>query len=78
MLSLCDPNMDDASLSREIREAPNNAMIMLEDVDAVFVDRTKTEGKKNSVTFSGLLNAIDGVGSQEGRIFVMTTNHIER
>ena len=78
MLSLCDSKMDDAGLAREIREAPKNAMIMLEDVDAVFVDRAKQEGMQNQVTFSGLLNAIDGVGSQEGRIFVMTTNHIER
>jgi mitochondrial chaperone BCS1 len=30
------------------------------------------------VTFSGLLNALDGVRSQEGRILVMTTNHIEK
>jgi mitochondrial chaperone BCS1 len=30
------------------------------------------------VTFSGLLNALDGVASQEGRIVMMTTNHIER
>jgi chaperone BCS1 len=26
---------------------------------------------------SGLLNALDGVGSQEGRILIMTTNHID-
>jgi hypothetical protein len=25
----------------------------------------------------GLLNAIDGIASQEGRLFVMTTNHME-
>ncbi|KXS16440.1 P-loop containing nucleoside triphosphate hydrolase protein [Gonapodya prolifera JEL478] len=29
------------------------------------------------LTFSGFLNAIDGVSSQEGRILCMTTNHIE-
>ncbi|KAG6364592.1 hypothetical protein INS49_006194 [Diaporthe citri] len=33
--------------------------------------------KKNTVTLSGLLNAIDGVGAAEGRILIMTTNHIE-
>lgn len=31
-----------------------------------------------SVSFSGLLNAIDGVASQEGRILIMTTNHKDR
>lgn len=34
--------------------------------------------KRSGVTFSGLLNAIDGVASQEGRLFFMTTNHIEK
>ncbi|RPB16653.1 P-loop containing nucleoside triphosphate hydrolase protein [Morchella conica CCBAS932] len=33
---------------------------------------------KTSVSFSGLLNAIDGVASHEGRILIMTTNHRER
>ena len=29
------------------------------------------------VTFSGLLNALDGVASSEERIIFMTTNHVE-
>jgi chaperone BCS1 len=33
---------------------------------------------RNTVTFSGLLNALDGVGAVEGRILFMTTNHMER
>jgi chaperone BCS1 len=32
----------------------------------------------NRLTFSGLLNAIDGVTSTEGRILFMTTNHEQR
>ncbi|KAI5788971.1 hypothetical protein DFH27DRAFT_216771 [Peziza echinospora] len=36
--------------------------------------RAKDEG----VTLSGLLNAIDGVASHEGRILIMTTNHREQ
>lgn len=31
-----------------------------------------------SITFSGLLNALDGVRSQDGRILFMTTNHKEK
>jgi chaperone BCS1 len=30
------------------------------------------------ITLSGLLNMLDGVGSEEGKIFFATTNHIER
>lgn len=26
---------------------------------------------------SGLLNALDGVGAQEGKLVFMTTNHVE-
>ena len=33
--------------------------------------------KKSSITLSGLLNALDGVGSQEGRVLLMTTNNPE-
>lgn len=33
---------------------------------------------KSSVTFSGLLNALDGVASSEERIIFMTTNHFSR
>jgi chaperone BCS1 len=33
---------------------------------------------QSAVTFSGFLNALDGVASGEERICFMTTNHIER
>merc|ERR1711894_137147 len=35
-------------------------------------------GGLNRLTFSGLLNAIDGVTSTEGRIVFMTTNYVDR
>ena len=38
----------------------------------------RQQPKGGHVSFSGLLNAIDGVASHEGRILIMTTNHIER
>jgi hypothetical protein len=58
-------------------------------VDACFVSRDEapstTNTSKNNyggfrpnVTFSGLLNALDGVAAAEGRILFMTTNHIHR
>jgi chaperone BCS1 len=34
----------------------------------------KTPPKRTKVTLSGLLNAIDGPGSREGRLVIMTTN----
>ncbi|HBM13442.1 MAG TPA: hypothetical protein DD390_12165, partial [Rhodospirillaceae bacterium] len=35
-------------------------------------------GASSSISFSGLLNAIDGPASQEGRMLFMTTNHPDR
>ncbi|KAF2703050.1 BCS1-like ATPase-like protein [Pleomassaria siparia CBS 279.74] len=35
-------------------------------------------GFKSLISLSGLLNAIDGVASHEGRVLIMTTNHAER
>jgi chaperone BCS1 len=49
-------------------------------VDGAFNRRVQTseDGYKSAVTFSGLLNALDGVASSEERIIFMTTNHAER
>jgi len=35
-------------------------------------------GKKQGISLSGLLNAIDGVASHEGRVLIMTTNFPEK
>jgi len=33
---------------------------------------------EGNISLSGLLNVIDGVSSHEGRVLIMTTNHIEK
>lgn len=82
MLSLSNDKLNDAKLASYFRDAPENSIILLEDVDAVFVDRDvkkeRGSGPGTGVSFSGLLNAIDGVASQEGRLFFMTTNYPEK
>ncbi|KAF7289168.1 hypothetical protein MIND_01377900 [Mycena indigotica] len=40
--------------------------------------RMAVPAARTAVTLSGLLNVIDGVGSEEGKLFFATTNHIER
>jgi len=37
-----------------------------------------TSPPANKISLSALLNILDGVASQEGRILIMTTNHIEK
>jgi chaperone BCS1 len=45
--------------------------------DASEAGRRSPSLNNQGVSMSGLLNAIDGVASQEGRVLVMTTNHPE-
>ena len=79
LLSLSSGRIDDDDLNQKLHEAPENSIILLEDIDSIFVDRNSVlpTGMKK-VSFSGLLNALDGIASQEGRITFMTTNHIEK
>ena len=75
-LNLSSSDMDDDALNRLLSEAPERSIILLEDVDAMFVQRDQVQ--KQKLSFSGFLNALDGVRSQEGQILFMTTNHKER
>ena len=77
MLDIGRAGLTDDDLREAMMIAPRGALIAIEDVDAAFVEREQGE-KRTGVSFSGLLNAIDGVASQEGRALVMTTNHRER
>uniref|UniRef100_A0AAF5HYV2 Mitochondrial chaperone BCS1 n=1 Tax=Strongyloides stercoralis TaxID=6248 RepID=A0AAF5HYV2_STRER len=64
--------------------SPPNSIILLEDIDAAFqtredpVQNHRAYDGMTRVTFSGLLNAIDGVACAEERILFMTTNHLDR
>ena len=78
LLLLSGHKTTDSQLAALFRNAPPRSILILEDVDAVFTKREKqNDSLQSSITFSGLLNAIDGVLSQEGRLMIMTTNHIE-
>ena len=76
ILSINTRGMDDTKLQQLLRDTPSKSIVLLEDVDSLF--RHRTPGSNSSsdmfVTFSGLLNSLDGVASQEGRIIIMTTN----
>ncbi len=69
--------LTDDDLREAMMCAPEKSLIAIEDIDAMFTQRDNGE-KRSGISFSGLLNAIDGVAAQEGRALVMTTNHRER
>jgi chaperone BCS1 len=78
VLSLGDSNLDDNSISELFSSIPVNSIVLMEDIDCAFLERKEGEDKRSKVTFSGLLNAIDGVAAGEGRLLFATTNHIAR
>ena len=76
-LSLTNPKLNDQTIADLLQKAPPRSMILIEDIDAFFHARDKQD-QRIEVSFSGLLNALDGVAAQEGRIVILTTNHFER
>ena len=76
-LSMTNSNFSNQMLTNAMTKMPSSALLVLEDIDALFnVDR-KNEAN-NSLTFSGLLNALDGVISADRIVTVMTTNFVDR
>lgn len=73
---------------------PARCIVLLEDIDAVGMERKSAESEEAAeqlnakpglnrprypqCTLSGLLNVLDGVASQEGRIVLMTSNYAEK
>nr|CCC49691.1 putative ATP-dependent chaperone, fragment [Trypanosoma vivax Y486] len=70
-LSLSSRGLGDDALVQLLNSAPLRSVVLLEDIDRAF-------SNDSQITMSGLLNALDGVAAQEGRIVFMTTNHVER
>jgi mitochondrial chaperone BCS1 len=74
-LSLLNRKLNDQNIAHLLQNSPPRSILLLEDVDSFFHERTKQDSKIE-VSFSGLLNALDGVAAQEGRVVFMTTNHV--
>jgi chaperone BCS1 len=72
-LRLFDSQIDDGDLARVFERAAKHApaMILLEDIDRVFL---RTGESKSKVSLQQLLNCLDGVATREGIITVATAN----
>ena len=87
LIHLPSVNNDDV-LEELFSSLPPSCIVLLEDIDAVGLQReagTNPEkeqmaayGVQRGCTLSGLLNVLDGVSSQEGRIVLMTSNHASK
>jgi hypothetical protein len=65
----------DGTLMRLIKNIPEKTFLVLEDIDVLFTERKKNDNHKNQVTFSGVLNSLDGITTKDGFICFMTTNY---
>ena len=75
-LSLASPIVTDEKIHGLLAAVPQRSLLLIEDVDAFFKNRD-TAHSQVRLSFSGFLNALDGVATQEGTVLVMTTNHAE-
>lgn len=78
VLNIGSKGMDDTTVSQLMMKIPPKGFLLIEDVDAAFSQRDKADEHASHVTFSGLLNALDGVGAKDGQIVFLSTNHIEK
>ncbi|KAI7877404.1 hypothetical protein K492DRAFT_134065 [Lichtheimia hyalospora FSU 10163] len=79
ILNLSERGLTDDRLNHLLSNVPERSIMLLEDIDAAFTKRKQSDnqGYQSMITFSGLLNALDGVASAEERIIFLTTNHVE-
>lgn len=63
----------DSNLLSLLSQVHPRSMLLLEDID-IYAASQSREAEQGQVTLSGLLNALDGIGTPHGLITVMTTN----
>jgi chaperone BCS1 len=72
VLNLTDEETTDRGIGSAFSEVNLRSIVLLEDVDALLDGRKVRDGLK--WTFAGLINAIDGALSGEGRLLIVTSN----
>ena len=75
-------SLTDVKFLDALTDLPSDSIVLMEDFDSISATKSReiidNEGERYvPLTLSGMLNAIDGVFSNEGRILIATTNHIE-
>ena len=67
---------DDAYFIDIISGLSSNSVIVFEDIDTNRMTM-RDDKKEKGVTLTGLLNALDGIMTPEGSVFILTTNKID-
>jgi mitochondrial chaperone BCS1 len=74
--SLASPNITDERIGNLLASVPPRSVILIEDIDSFFRQREKAD-QNVKLSYSGFLNALDGVASHEGSVIFLTTNKPE-
>jgi chaperone BCS1 len=79
VMNLTRGGLDDQGLLDSMASLPPRSVVCLEDIDAIVQKReVKRKDTLSTLTFTGVLNALDGLATPDGRILFMTTNHREK
>lgn len=70
-------SIEDERLASCFSSIHDNSVLLIEDIDKIFSGRESVNGK-SKITFSSLLNCLDGAFYKHGLITIITTNHIEK
>lgn len=68
--------MDDNSFEDMLSTLRKRVFLVLEDVDCLFEQRQIRP--KTTISYSGILNLLDGIGNYEKLVVFITTNHIQQ
>lgn len=70
-------SLDDYSLMNAMKKIRTPSFLVFEDIDSIFDKREKNNDINSDITFSGLLNTLDGIFKRDGIEIFMTTNYIQ-
>lgn len=71
------PDMSDADFLGLVGEIDDDSILILEDIDYLF-DANREKKKEMRISFSSMLNALDGFCAKHGSIVILTTNHLDQ
>jgi hypothetical protein len=68
---------NNTTLSNYDKKKNKHKIIVMEDIDCMFANRKEHDTSRNNVSFSGLLNVLDGLMRADGTIAFLTANNID-
>lgn len=68
-----EQNVTDADFRHALYKLPRDTILCIEDIDSLFVEREA----KTGISFSGMLNVLDGMIRNTGMVVFMTTNYLK-